>query len=31
MTSDEIINYISKLDLDLKTRGSNPRYFDQKV
>ena len=31
MTSDEIINYINKLDLDLKTRGSNPRYFDQKV
>ena len=31
MTSDEIINYISKIDLDLKTRGGNPRYFDQKV
>ena len=31
MTGDEIINYIDKLDLNLKTRGSNPRYFDQKV
>ena len=31
MTGDEIINYIDKLDLNLKTRGSNPRFFDQKV
>ena len=31
MTSDEIINYLNTVELDLKIRGGNPRYFDQKV
>ena len=31
MTSDDIISYVNSLELDLKIRGGNPRYFDQKV
>ena len=31
MTIDQIIDYLNTLELDLKIRGGNPRYFDQKV